>query len=264
MRKLVGFLNRRTVFYFLLLSLSCCFLAPQTTYGADQTLQDQFQRANEAYFARNFEEAIQLYTDLEKRGVSSGDLFYNLGNVYYRTGQIGLAIHSYLKALRYHPRDRDLVANYQYVLSKRIDQIEKNPSSKIFHTLFFWAERMTLKELLITSILVYWLFFALLTLRIYHKRSLLSVALALVLGLNLILLPTAGAKYYSEKIQRVGVVFAPQAPVFSEPAEGAIQLFELHEGTTVNLVDQEGNYLKIKLSDGKKGWVEQKNMKEIL
>ncbi|MFO1520357.1 MAG: tetratricopeptide repeat protein [bacterium] len=246
---------------FLLLALLSFASAP--LFAVDKTLQDEFTQANEAYFNRDFPKAIQLYSDLEKRGMVSGDLFYNLGNTYYRSGQIGWAIYYYLKALRYHPRDRDLVANYKYVLGKRVDQIETPLWIKVYRTLFFWVEGATLKELLIVTLVLYWLFFLLLILRILKKKFALTLALLAVSAFNLALLPTAVAKYYEEKVQVTGVVVSPVAPVFSEPAKGAIKLFELHEGAVATVTDEANDFVKLRLPDGKRGWVGAGDVRQI-
>src|SRR5262245_44859866 len=160
-------------------------------FAADKTLQSQFEQANEAYFARDFKKAIDLYSDLEKRGVRSGDLFYNLGNTYYRLGQVGGAVYYYTKALRYHPRDRDLAANYRYILSKRADKIEEPILSKVYHKLCFWVDLTTLKELLILATACYILLFVFWGLWIARKRMVFFLILLAVAGVNLVLLPTA-------------------------------------------------------------------------
>ncbi|MBL7686182.1 MAG: tetratricopeptide repeat protein [Deltaproteobacteria bacterium] len=228
----------------------------------ERTLQSQFDQANEAYFQRDFPKAIQLYQDLESRGLVSGDLFYNLGNTYYRQGEVGEAVYYYLKALRYSPRDRDLVANLRYVLSKRVDQIEPGLLSKVYHTLFFWGDLMTLKELLLTTALFYGLFFIILALRLMKKRTGLTFALVLLLLLNLLLLPTAVAKYVQEKMQTIAVIISPQASVFSEPTDSSIKLFELHEGTYGKVLDQTKDFIKMNFDSGKVGWIESKNVKK--
>jgi tetratricopeptide (TPR) repeat protein len=254
-------LRRHKIFYLFFLIFLLSFSTQ--IFASPNTLQDQFNQANEAYFSRDFSTAIQLYTDLEKRGVVSGDLFYNLGNTYYRTGQIGRAIYYYTKALRYHPRDRDLVANDRYVESKRIDQIEGSLFSKICHTLFFWIDLTTLKELLIIAVIFYWMFFILLVCRILRKKFIFTLLLMVAIGLNLVILPTAIAKFYTERLSSTGVIISPVASVYSEPTQDAIKLFELHEGTFAQVTDREGSFKKIRLSDGKKGWVGEGDLGEV-
>jgi len=251
------------VFFFLLLAPGFWLLTPSPVSGAPSTLQDQFNQANDAYFNRDFDKAIKLYSDLEKRGVISGDLFYNLANTYYRQGKVGWAVYYYLKALRYHPRDRDLAANHRYVTSKRVDQIEEPLLSRLSQSTFFWMDLMTNKELLIVAVVFYWLFFIVLTLRITRKRFVLTLMLIVLGGLNLLILPTAVGKFYSERLKKTGVIVAPVSAVYSEPAQGAIKLFDLHEGTVATVIERANGFAKIRLADGKRGWVSENDLKEI-
>lgn len=244
---------------FFILLVSFCRAAS----AADSSLQNEFKQAGEAYFNRDFNKAIELYSGLEKNGLVNSDLFYNLANANYRQGHIGEAIYYYSKALRYAPRDRDLVANYQYVLGKKVDQIEKPLLIKIYHTLFFWQDVLTLKEIMGVALLFYWAFFVLLALRVMKRKRGLSVALWISLVFNLIFLPTAFAKFYSERISKRGVVVASLGAVYSEPNSDSIKLYELHEGTQVEVENNTDKFAKIKLSDGRVGWIELAQVKTI-
>jgi len=246
--------------------LFICFFVSYSTaiFAVETTLQQQFQQGNEAYFARDFPKAIQIYTDLENRGLKSGDLFYNLGNTYYRTGQVGKAVYYYTRALRYQPRDRDLNANYRYVLSQRADKIEEPLTTRVLKTLFFWMDLATLKEMLILAAVFYVLFFVLLAFNIVRRRFVLTALLWVFGVLNLFLLPSAAMKFYQERVRTMAVVVAPKSTVLSEPSAGAIKLFELHEGSLGHVTDREGDFIKIRLADGKRGWMARSEAAEIL
>ena len=105
--------------------------------------------------------------------------------------------------------------------------------------------------------------FFILLLRFTRRGSFLTLALIAVGAVNAVLLPSAAVKYYSERIQSTGVVVAPLSAVFSEPASGAIKLFDLHEGAAVTVTDQENGFKKIRLPDGKRGWVGAGDLREI-
>ncbi len=255
-------MKKKFLRYFLLVfifSMACMQALPAAERGS----KEEFEQAAEAYFKRDFTKAIQLYTDLEKKGLISSDLFYNLANTYYRQGHIGWAIYYYTKALRYAPRDRDLVANARYVLGKRADQIEKPFVSKVYHSLFFWYDILTLKELLILTAIFYWIFFAFLALRVMKNKKGISIALWVNLSINLILLPTAAAKFYTERLQKIGVMVAATVAVYSEPNADSIKLYELHEGALVEVEDQSEKFVKIRLPDGRVGWVDMTQLKTI-
>ncbi len=217
----------------------------------DELMRD----AAQAYYNQDFSKAIELYSELEKQGNHSGDLYYNLGNNYYRQGQVGMAVYYYQKALKLEPRDRDLLANARYVKSKRVDQEAFPLYSKIYHTLFFWVDLLTLSELLLVALIFYTLFFALLTVRVFKKKFVITIALVFLLAINLVFFPSAIIQFYTQSLQKTGVVIAATAPVFSEPTDQSIKLFELHEGSLLTLENNQGEYTKIILPDGRRGWL---------
>lgn len=226
-------------------------------FAQDSSLQQKFDTANQAYFSRNFPEAIQDYKQLEKQGIVSADLFYNLANSYYRQGEIGEAIYNYLKAIRLTPRDRDLVANYNYILTKRAEGHEVRLRDRLLDTVFFLKNFLTLNEILIVSLVSYWLLFAFAVLY-YLKRKKGWMWVLVVFGVfNIYILPTTFQKYYEEKIQKVAVVITPTVSVFSEPTTESIKLFELHEGSMAQVKDQKEGFVKIRFKDGKIGWAKQ-------
>ncbi len=99
--------------------LSLCFFLSLMLVAQDAA--DKFERANNAYVEGNFEQSEDLYRQLLEEGYDSSELYFNLGNTYYRLDQIPLAILYYEKALKVHPRNKD----YQYNLSIAKSKIEE-------------------------------------------------------------------------------------------------------------------------------------------
>lgn len=229
----------------------------------DSNIQTLFHQANEAYLSRDFKKAIELYTDLQKKEIQSGDLFYNLGNTYYRTGRVGWAVYYYLKALQLEPRDRDLVANFQAVTSKRVDQFELSVSSKVFQTFFFFNDFVTFKELAMIALVIHFIFFSVLALYFFKGKHTFIIPVFVFGVLNLIFIFSGVAKFYTEQVQEIGVIVESAVPVYSEPTEKSIKLFDLHEGTIGEINDQIKDFLKIRLPDGKVGWLKAEDVKEV-
>ncbi len=245
------------IFFLLVVSSVNLFAA------VDSNVQTIFHQANEAYLARDFKKAVELYTDLQKKGIQSGDLFYNLGNTYYRTGRVGWAVYYYMKALQLEPRDRDLVANFQAVTSKRVDQFELSVSSKIFQTFFFLNDFVTFKELALMTLMIHFVFFGLLALYFFKEKHSLIIPLFIFGVLNLILISSGVAKFYTEQVQDLGVIVESNVPVYSEPTDKSIKLFDLHEGTIGEINDQIKDFLKIHLPDGKVGWMKAGDIQQV-
>ncbi len=254
------FRTRRPVTIFLKI-IAVIFLLSYSMVSFAASSEELMKEASQAYYNQDFPKAIQLYSELETQ--PSADLYYNLGNTYYRMGQVGMAVYYYQKALKLNPRDRDLLANSRYVKSKRADQEIHPLSSKIYHTLFFWVDLLTLSELLIVSLFFYTLFFGLLIFRLFKKKFVVNLALVLLFGINLVFFPTALIQVYTQYFQKTAVVIVSTASVFSEPTDQSIKLFELHEGSLFTLEESQGDYVKIVLSDGRRGWVKKDESKTL-
>lgn len=247
----------------ILLFFCCCLSFSVSALAQDSLVQQKFEKANQLYFSRNFPEAISLYYQVEQEGIQSGDLFYNLANSYYRQGELGEAIYYYLKALRYVPRDRDLVANFKYVLTKRPEGYEKTGLEKIKDMFFFLKDLLTLREMLCLALFSYWLLFAFGMLYYLKRKQIWGIVLLVFLLLNLYILPLAFQKFYEEHWQKTAVVLIPSAGVYSEPSTESIRLFELKEGAITQVKDQKENFVKIQYRNGQVGWVKSDQVKVL-
>lgn len=225
--------------------------------------QESFQQANQSYSSRNFPEAIKAYEDLERQGLQSGDLFYNLANSYYRQGEMGEAVYYYLKALRYSPRDRDLVANYKYVLSKRAEGYERSVSERAQDMLFFLKDLLTLREMICLALICYWFLFAAGLLYYLKRKAQWRIVFLVFLILNLYILPAALLQFYEQHWQKLAVTVIPQLNVYSEPNDAAIRLFELREGAITQVKDEKEGFLKIQYRNGQSGWVKASEVKVL-
>jgi len=223
--------------------------------------QESFEQANQYYFSRNFPEAIRAYQQVEAQGVHSGDLYYNLANSYYRQGEIGEAIYYYLTALRYSPRDRDLVANYRYVLSKRAEGYERSVGERAIDLLFFLKDLLTLREMLWLALASYWLLFTAALLYYMKRRQPWRVALIVLALLNLYILPVAFEKFREERLAGVAVAVEPSVSVYSEPNAESIRLFELREGAIAKVKDEREGFVKIQYRSGQIGWAKSDQLK---
>ncbi|MBF0491458.1 MAG: tetratricopeptide repeat protein [Deltaproteobacteria bacterium] len=228
-----------------------------------QTPVQTFKTANEAYLARDFQKAETLYQELEKQGILSGGLFFNLGNTFYRQGKVGEAIYYYEKALRLSPRDRDLSANYNYIRERLIDKIEEPLLNKILSYAFFWNALLSLKEGLFFTLGAYALLFALLISRLYFKSRMQFLCLLFLVFVNLLSLSSFSLKLIEEKLLRYGVLFASNQGVFSEPTEQSVRLFELHEGAKIKISEEQNGFYKVQWVDGKKGWMKKETIGNI-
>ena len=223
--------------------------------------------ADSAYVRGLYQQAITLYEALLKQGASA-DLYYNLGNAYYRTENIPEAVLNYERALLLSPGDRDIRFNLQIARSKTFDKIV--PESEMFFVTWYrslvsmmsvdgWA-RTALVSLALTIIL---LLVYLFSDRIWLRKAGFFGGVALLLlfvGANIF-----AWQQKKDLLNRKGaIIFAPSVTVKSTPAANGTDLFILHEGTKVVITDGSmKEWKEIRLADGKEGWIESKHIRVI-
>ena len=238
-----------------------------STITLAQSANDLFLKANSLYKEGKYEEAIQLYEQIENENTVSSELYYNLGNCYYKINKVAPSIYNYEKALLLDPLNED--AQNNLILAKRLtlDRIEALPKS-IFQkfnenylqkfTYNTWGV-ITIALSFIASILFLLFYFsdASSKKRIYFTSSIISFLL-LVISLTI-----SYTQYSQSKNSIQAIIFTEEVSVSNEPTSSSSEVFTLHEGTKVNVLDSVDNWKKIKLSDGKIGWVSSENLKEL-
>ena len=223
--------------------------------------------ADSAYVQGSYQQAIRDYEALLKNGASA-DLYYNLGNAYYRTENITRAVLNYERALLLSPSDRDIRFNLQMARSKTIDKIV--PEQEMFFVTWYrslinlasvdgWARTALLSMALAIVLALIYLF----SNRIWLRKVGFFGALFL-----LVLFLASNIFAYQQKQQLVrrsgAIVTAPAVTVKSTPAKQGTDLFILHEGTKVTITDASmKEWKEIRIADGKEGWVEASQIEEI-
>jgi len=213
-----------------------------------------FLAAGQAYQEQDYQKACRLYRDVLELGVISGHLLYNLGNCHFRQGLIGRALLYYRRAQIFIPRDADLKANIQYALQSRLDQIESVQSGfkKVF---FFWYYGTSPREMITVFVIINLLLWGSLSLFLFRRRdwlrwvSIVSVVLWVVFG------SASAAKVFDTSGERSGVVLEPEIEVRSGYSQNDTVLFKLHEGAELRIEGKEKGWYRIRLADGKRGWI---------
>ena len=223
--------------------------------------------ADSAYVHERYQQAIADYETLLKGGVSA-DLYYNLGNAYYRTDNITKAILNYERALLLSPGDADTRFNLQMARSKTIDKI--TPESEMFFVTWYhslvnlmsvdaWA-RTALIALAIAIILALAYLFSD---RMWLRKTGFFGALFLLV---VFLMSNLFAYQQKQKLtHRTGaIIMTNAATVKSTPSKNGTDLFILHEGTRVTITDGSmKGWKEIRVADGKQGWIEVKQLEII-
>jgi hypothetical protein len=223
--------------------------------------------ADSLYTAERYQEAAQQYEALLKRG-ESADLYYNLGNAYYRMDDITHAVLAYERALLLSPGDADVRFNLQMARSKTIDKIV--PESEMFFVTWYrslvrlmsvdaWARTAIVSLLCFMLLGLVYLFAQRIWLR---KVGFFGGVLFLVV---FIFANIFGFQQQQSLRHRTGaIIMRSAASVKSTPSKNGTDLFILHEGTRVNIIDDTmKGWREIRVADGKSGWIELSDIEVI-
>ena len=223
--------------------------------------------ADSAYARGEFQQAIKDYEALLKQGASA-DLYYNLGNAYYRSENITRAVLNYERALLLSPGDRDIRFNLQIAQAKTIDKIV--PESEMFFFTWYralvnlmsvdgWASVALVSLALVIILLLVYLFSERVWLRKVGFFGGILMLLLFVLS-NIF----AWQQKQNLLFRKGAIVMTPTISVKSTPASNGTDLFILHEGTKVVITDSSmKDWREIRIADGKEGWIESKHLEEI-
>ena len=215
-----------------------------------------FMEAHKYYKEEKYSKATLLYERLIQSGIRNGEIYYNLGNSYFKMGMLGKAILSYRLAILHLPRDEDLNANLRYARQLTKDKIEPKQFIPFLKEFCFWYSQLNLKELLTVFLAVHGLFWTLVIIRMFWKNDyqnlvlLINLVLVVVLGSSFIL------KWYNDTYNIDGVVLAKEITVRSGNGINNTALFQLHDGAEFKIIKQDDDWIKIEVGKGKRGWVE--------
>lgn len=225
------------------------------------------KQADTFYKRGNYQLAIKEYEELLKQGVSA-NLYYNLGNAYYRTGNLTKAIIAYERAAVLSPGDDDIKFNLQFVSAKTIDKI--SPKSEMFFITWYhslvnytsvdnWAKTAITATIGVLILLLVYLFVANITLR---KVGFYGACAFLIL----FILSNFFAYQQKQILENCAnaIVIKPIVQVKKTPSQNSTNEFVIHEGTKVSITDKGlKQWRGIQLSDGREGWIKSNEIEEI-
>ncbi len=229
---------------------------------------EEFTRANELYNSGQYQDAAKIYETLLDSGYKNPTIYYNLGNAYYRLEKIPLAILNYERARKLSPLNEDINFNLKLANLKIVDKFEPVPK------LFFIEWYDTLLEIgnsdswAIVFIVFIWLTILSLFLTFWTKfhfdiKKRIFILSILFFILSIISIFLTFRTYYKEKYDKHAIIFSPSVYVKSSPDENATDLFILHEGTKVQLLDNINEWYEVKVQNGNVGWIQKSNFEEI-
>jgi tetratricopeptide (TPR) repeat protein len=230
-----------------------------------QTTEELFNKANNHYEQKEYNEALKLYNQIEETGIFSSEIYFNKANCYYKTNAIASAILYYEKALKLNPNDDDIQFNLGLTQLKLVDKLAVVPQPFYKKWISSLKNILTVDEWSKVGLLMMYLFFVLFIVFLFSnsyklKRKAFSVSIVSLL-LSVCAISIA---YYSFSTQKEeAILMQDNAYVKSAPSEQSEDLFILHEGTKIERLEIFNEWSKIKLSDGMIGWVESSSIQLI-
>lgn len=235
---------------------------------AQNNAKKQFDDANELYRKEKYTEAIQKYEAIvTKDKVESAELYFNLGNCYYKTGKIAPSIYNYEKALLLNPDEQAILTNLHFAQKTAIDDIKVVPEVGFSNFLYKltaifnynnWAWIAVGFSILFLLFFIGYYFSS----RTITKR-IFFIGMFILIGLLIVSITFAFLQKRFDKTIQPAIVFEEVVNVKTEPRTSAENAFILHEGTKVYVKETLDNWKRIQLTDKTEGWIKKEAIKEL-
>lgn len=228
---------------------------------------DQLKQASDLYAAQSYEEAADVYAEILKANQISPELYYNYANACFKSGQLGLAILNYERALVLRPNYEDARFNLEFANAQISDKIEPLEQFFLTHWIDVLGSLQTSNQWALTSVIAF-----MLTLSLYLLYAFVSHRWLRKLGfftaLTCLLISIASLAYSFSLANKItdrtdAIVMVGSMTVKSAPDESGTELFVLHEGSKVTIKSDLRGWFEIRIADGHVGWVQANQIERI-
>lgn len=228
---------------------------------------EQHKKANELYSKGDYAGASELYEKIIKTYGVAPELYYNLGNSYYKMGETGRSILNYEKALRLNPMYHDARYNLDMAQQKVIDNIVQVPPFFILRWLDIFMKLLSSNQwffvgfitFLITIIAAMFFIFGF----TLSNRKISFYIAAIFFSMTIVTLIFSAVRKNQQIQHNEAIIMTGVITVKSSPDRSGTDLFQLHEGTKVKVKSKLGSWFEVVLGNGNIGWVESKNLEQI-
>ncbi len=241
-----------------IISILFCF-----AFGIHPQLIEKYQNGIDSYSNGNYQLAIQEFEDILKHDWESPELYYNLGNAYYRQKLVSGSIWAYEKCLALFPSHNDAQYNLSLANLNVVDKIDLPDLPiylKWYETIRNYFSLQNWIKLFVISLFLYML---LMTIRkTLFQNWIISIENIIVVELILIAL-LCGHSFLESKSNSEGIIYSPIVIAYSEPNEYSSKIVEVHEGLKVNILDYNEDWINLELIDGTVGWILKSQIREL-
>ena len=233
-----------------------------------QKVEPLIDSANNAYAEQNYEKAVGFYEKVLDKGLESPELYYNLGNAYYKLHDLASAILNYERARQLAPNDEDIQYNLELARNQITDKIEPVPEFFLLR----WVENalnvFSTNTWALVSLISFIAFLVLFSVYLYSAKLGVKKS-SFWIGVIALIISIASFSFSYQQKQDIvnsgeAIVFSPKVTVKSSPSESGTELFVIHRGVKVHIIDDEiKGWYEIKLADGNKGWLKRETVEPI-
>lgn len=227
----------------------------------------QFEQANQLYRNGDYQKSSQMYEQIIKNGYESPAIYYNLGNSYFKLQNVPAAILNFERAKKLSPNDEDINYNLRLTNLKVIDKIEPVPQLFFINWWQSFINLFSSEDWAVVGIILLWLT-AVCCVILYVVRNFILQRIAfifavIIFSVSIIAFIGMYQRYQIEQNEQFAIVFSQIVSVKSAPDSQSTDLFVLHEGVKLEFLDAVGEWRKIRLVDGKMGWIETIHLRVI-
>ena len=224
-----------------------------------QKPEELLTKANSLYNENDFDSALVVYKDIVEQGYSSATLYYNIGNTYYKLRNYPLAIYYYEKSLKLDPNNDDTKHNIEIAQLFLTDKIEAVPElfiktwwNNLSNT--FTLNTWSIITLVLIGFSLICIFFYITARTRGLKKSMFFTGLLFIV-LTICSFSISAEKYNYTNTNNEGIIIVPTITIKSSPSSSSVDLFVLHEGSKVKILDNTDGWEKIKIANGSIGWL---------
>lgn len=239
------------------LNVTLCFSAQAIQVNAP----GEFDSANALYKQAKYDDALRIYRSILDSGKISGALFYNIGNCYFKKGELGKALLNYERSRILLPSDSDVRSNYEFTRMQL--SLQEEPANMLIRYFIRLFDELSANFLFVLIMLLYVSLFGIWTISLYMPLVRRWIVFSSLTVLVLSLLVGVGLAKKIAFIKRGAVVVTKEVEARFEPAEAATAYFKLTEGSRLEIIDTQDTWVKVKRFDGRIGWIPQAAMEKV-
>lgn len=219
----------------------------------------RFEKGNSFFLEEKYDEAISTYEEVLNSGMESADIYYNLGNAYYKSSKLPQAILNYERALLLSPHDKDIRYNLGMCNTQITDKLKHVETFFLKGWLTNFKNATKSDTWAIISIISFFVFALLFGFFFFSgKRTIKQISFSvgiLFFFVSFIAFNFSGSQKHKLVNRDSAIIFEPSVAIKSSPSFGGKELFILHEGTKVKILESLNDWSRIAISDGNDGWI---------